>query len=153
MLNLVRLGREGGGGGGGGGDGWGEPEVCIPEISVFNCQMLVDDGKECKSQHNEKELIKTINAELQDTILQSLLEEGEQFSGLSLIGTSVYGIRRYRAGAWLASHLDHMATHVVSAILNIAQKGNFQRSLDKETIKHILYFMISDAFKNQMTLN
>ena len=39
MLNLVRLGREGGGGGGGGGDGWGEPEVCIPEISVFNCQV------------------------------------------------------------------------------------------------------------------
>lgn len=33
-----------------------------------------------------QELLKPINAELQDTILQSLLEEGEQFSGLSLIG-------------------------------------------------------------------
>ena len=39
-------------------------------------------------------------------------------------GTSVYGIRRYTRGAWLVSHLDHMHTHVVSAILNIGQQGN-----------------------------
>ena len=38
MLNLVRLGRDGRGGGGGGED-WGEPEVCIPDIAVFNCQV------------------------------------------------------------------------------------------------------------------
>ena len=38
-------------------------------------------------------------------------------------GTSVYGIRRYSSGAWLASHLDKMETHVISAILNIGQKG------------------------------
>jgi len=33
----------------------------------------------------------------------------------------VYGLRKYTRGATLLSHLDHLETHVVSAILNIAQ--------------------------------
>ena len=40
---------------------------------------------------------------------------------IELIGTSVYGIRKYTRGAYLLSHLDHLKTHVVSAILNVAQ--------------------------------
>ena len=38
------------------------------------------------------------------------------------MGTSVYGIRRYTRGAWLMSHLDHLKSHVISAILNIKQE-------------------------------
>ena len=37
------------------------------------------------------------------------------------MGTSIYGIRRYTRGAWLLSHLDHLQSHVISAILNIKQ--------------------------------
>ena len=47
-----------------------------------------------------------------------------QWAGVTLVGTSVYGIRRYNDGAWLAAHVDQMATHVISAILNIGQQGD-----------------------------
>ena len=40
---------------------------------------------------------------------------------VGLVGTSIYGIRRYTRGAWLLSHLDHLQSHVISAILNIKQ--------------------------------
>ena len=40
---------------------------------------------------------------------------------IELVGTAVYGLRKYTRGAWLHAHLDHLKTHVVSAILNIAQ--------------------------------
>jgi hypothetical protein len=40
---------------------------------------------------------------------------------IELVGTSVYGIRKYTRGAYLLSHMDHLKTHVVSAILNVAQ--------------------------------
>lgn len=35
----------------------------------------------------------------------------------------MYGIRRYKAGAWLATHLDRLSSHVISAIINIGQHG------------------------------
>ena len=40
---------------------------------------------------------------------------------MRLLGTSVYGIRRYKAGSWLATHLDRIDTHVISVIINVAQ--------------------------------
>ena len=59
-------------------------------------------------------------------------------NSVELIGTSIYGIRwvskfekykykplfirKYTNGAKLMPHLDHMETHVISAILNIAQQ-------------------------------
>jgi hypothetical protein len=48
---------------------------------------------------------------------------------VKLIGTSVYGMK-YTRGAKLAEHVDHMETHVVSAILNIKQVRT----------EHILFF-------------
>ena len=42
---------------------------------------------------------------------------------MRLLGTSVYGIRRYKAGSWLATHLDRIDTHVISVIINVAQAG------------------------------
>jgi len=117
MLNIAR--RQGGLDN----SNWGEQEVCIPQISTFNCQELVEDGRECSSRHSKKELYKKLPTQLQETIMEHLISIGEQFSGVRLMGTSVYGIRRYTRGAWLVSHLDHMHTHVVSAILNIGQQG------------------------------
>ena len=40
---------------------------------------------------------------------------------MRLLGTSVYGIRRYNTGSWLATHLDRIDTHVISVILQIDQ--------------------------------
>ena len=56
-------------------------------------------------------------------VFEKLRPMAEDWIGnkLRLTGTSVYGIRKYTRGATLAGHLDHMKSHVVSAILNIAQ--------------------------------
>ena len=58
-----------------------------------------------------------------NTVFEKLRPMAEDWIGnkLRLTGTSVYGIRKYTRGAFLAGHLDHMKSHVVSAILNIAQ--------------------------------
>lgn len=45
----------------------------------------------------------------------------EDWCGSALESTAVYGIRRYRRGATLNMHRDRTETHIVSAILNIAQ--------------------------------
>ena len=66
-------------------------------------------------------------------------------NSVELIGTSIYGIRwvpkfekykynplfirKYTHGAKLMPHLDHMETHVISAILNIAQKVTNHKSV------------------------
>ena len=39
----------------------------------------------------------------------------------SLVHTSTYGIRRYTNGSTLQAHVDVVATHAVSAILNVGQ--------------------------------
>ena len=41
---------------------------------------------------------------------------------MKLLGSSVYGIRRYKTNSWLATHVDRMDTHVISVIINVAQK-------------------------------
>lgn len=38
--------------------------------------------------------------------------------------TAVYGIREYQNGAILDMHIDRMETHIISAILNVAQEVN-----------------------------
>ena len=41
----------------------------------------------------------------------------------SLSHTSTYGVREYTRGAVLRRHVDKLSTHVVSAIINVAQGG------------------------------
>ena len=72
------------------------------------------------------ELIKfqvVISSTAQDTILETLHPIAEDWARVRLLGTSVYGIRRYKAGSWLATHLDRIDTHVISVIINVAQRG------------------------------
>ena len=42
----------------------------------------------------------------------------------SLVHTSTYGIRRYTNGSTLQAHVDVVATHAVSAILNVGQDAD-----------------------------
>ena len=101
-----------------------EEETCFPSVTAFNCQVMVEDEDECRIEHSAKQELIPLDSQLKDTILSTLQPMAEDWSGVSLVGTSVYGIRRYKAGAWLAAHVDQMATHVISAILNIGQEGD-----------------------------
>ena len=55
--------------------------------------------------------------------LKTLVEE---WSGIELELTDIYGMRRYEDGARLLTHVDREATHAASLIINIAQ-GNMRR--------------------------
>ncbi len=59
--------------------------------------------------------------ELKQQIHMELKSSIEQWCGLPLHPTYVYGIRRYNRGATLKPHRDRLETHIVSAILNIDQ--------------------------------
>jgi len=99
-------------------------EQCVADISCFNCQDLVEDKKECKvPRHSKKQLIMPLTPQLKDTLMEALHPIAEAWAGMRLLGSSVYGIRRYTRGAWLATHLDQLSTHVISAIINVGQKG------------------------------
>ena len=58
-----------------------------------------------------------------EVVFKDLLPLAERWIGnkIRLTGTAVYGIRKYTRGAKLAAHVDHMETHVISAIMNITQ--------------------------------
>ena len=76
-----------------------------------------------------------LDAQLKETLLAALLPLAEAWSGVKLVGvdkdiyryidisllstvrvqvgTSVYGVRRYGNGSWLAAHVDQLHSHVV----------------------------------------
>ena len=47
----------------------------------------------------------------------------EQWAGIPLELTDIYGMRRYEDGARLLTHVDREETHAASLIINIAQIG------------------------------
>ena len=54
-------------------------------------------------------------------LYKDLLTPMEEWTGLKLKPTACYGARNYFRGSVLANHVDRIDTHVVSAIINIAQ--------------------------------
>jgi prolyl 4-hydroxylase len=57
-------------------------------------------------------------------VMKGVLEEwiGQPEKWGELVSTSTYGVRRYTNGSTLQAHVDVVATHAVSAILNIGQE-------------------------------
>ena len=47
----------------------------------------------------------------------------QEWAGVEIEQTDMYGVRRYESGARLLTHVDRITTHAVSLIVNIAQ-GN-----------------------------
>jgi len=45
----------------------------------------------------------------------------EEWSGVDLEPTSCYGVRNYYNNSWLREHVDIGETHIISAIINVAQ--------------------------------
>lgn len=60
--------------------------------------------------------------ELRNEIHASLIDELSEWSGAILEPTYVYGIRIYHRGAVLKMHRDRSQTHIISAIINVAQE-------------------------------
>lgn len=58
---------------------------------------------------------------LRDDIHACLKPVLEMWSGVKLIPTYVYGIRIYHHGTYLKVHRDRLDTHIISAIINVAQ--------------------------------
>ncbi len=59
--------------------------------------------------------------DLSDDVLEALRPIHEEFAGVPLVGSAMFGLRIYRAGAVLDMHCDRAETHVVSSVLQIAQ--------------------------------
>merc|ERR1712167_331080 len=57
--------------------------------------------------------------ELNYEVLHALKPMFEEWAGVELETTSVYGVRVYRNGSTLNDHLDVLETHVISGILHI----------------------------------
>jgi len=100
-----------------------EVESC--DLGMQNCArvMYSNISQECHLVSSENYLYGAIDKKTINSVFDDLRPLAEKWIGnkIELLGTSIYGIRKYTRGAWLLSHLDHLKTHVVSAILNIAQ--------------------------------
>ena len=98
-------------------------EYCV--VGMQNCNKVVEseNAQECHEVSRENYYYLPLSQNtLKDifSTLRPLAEEWIQHK-ISLIGKTVYGLRKYTRGAKLGAHVDHMETHVVSAILNIKQ--------------------------------
>jgi len=54
-------------------------------------------------------------------LLRWLQPVHEEFAGVPLVASNVFGLRLYRPGNTLEMHVDRLATHVVSSVLQVAQ--------------------------------
>lgn len=58
---------------------------------------------------------------LSQRLYTDLAQVMEDWAGTKLKRTSCYGVRLYFRDSVLANHVDRVDTHVISAIINIAQ--------------------------------
>jgi len=86
---------------------------------------VVDEFVEGEYLHNDYGNLPSdmipIPDELTRHINRTLQPVCEEWCGRKLIPTSIYGIRRYHRGTSLKMHRDRPETHIISAILNVAQ--------------------------------
>lgn len=107
------------------------PEPLIAAIAAFYAERRAASAPETSDAIGT--FIRTVDAsapsrmiELDDTLraqisaaMHPLLEA---WAGRKLRMTAVYGIREYQRGAMLDMHIDRKETHIVSAIMNVAQE-------------------------------
>jgi prolyl 4-hydroxylase len=102
------------------------------EITTFYSENRNQDEKEqidgnfVYIPQSKKEASKLIELpiDLKEKIHSMLKGPLEEWSGISLEPTFVYGIRIYQNGAVLVPHRDREETHIISAIINIDQEVN-----------------------------
>ena len=94
-----------------------------PSPGVLNNQVVVkhQETGEKKTIMIGRTQILGISIEAGEKIFKVLGPLAEQWSGVKLRPTSLYGVRRYLNNSALLSHVDKSSTHVISLILNMRQ--------------------------------
>lgn len=86
------------------------------------CDEHVEGGFITTSDNKgQSSVLVELSEELRNEIHDSLRPMLEQWCGEPLLPTYVYGIREYRSNAILKLHRDRIDTHIISAIINVAQ--------------------------------
>lgn len=67
---------------------------------------------------------------IKETILDQLQPAHEKWANTPLIKSACYGIRSYKNGSFLKSHLDRLETHHISTIIIVDKKGEKDWPLD-----------------------
>jgi prolyl 4-hydroxylase len=93
-----------------------ENSATISEETVAGDYILKGKG----SKVNGSSLI-DLSDDLRNEIHDQLKTSMERWSGQDLLPTYVYGIRIYHRGAILRPHRDRLATHIIGAIISVAQ--------------------------------
>ena len=83
------------------------------------------------SENSPPTTLTVLDEYLAKYILDELQEIHEKWSGIKLNQAAAYGIRNYLRGSYLHCHLDRVETHIISSVINIAQK------VDKKWPLHI----------------
>jgi len=98
----------------------------VTASGAVNCVRFEEDEEEqeCVESHQGTTFKMDVSDTCKTEISKILTPMAEKWAGLPLELTSVYGVRRYKRGAVLYTHLDKLSTHVISVIINIAQKVN-----------------------------
>jgi len=100
-----------------------EIEGC--DMGMQNCHRVVEsrEAMECHVVSNENYFFRSLDGTVLEDIYAQMRPMAQDWidNKVELSGTSIYGIRKYTRGAWLHGHLDHLRSHVISAILNIKQ--------------------------------
>ena len=73
--------------------------------------------------------------ELKNTWQKRLKDVVQEWVGVEIEQTDMYGVRQYEPGARLLTHVDRITTHAVSLIVNIAQ-GNLTAPWTVEIYDH-----------------
>ena len=95
----------------------------LADFGILNSPVVIENPRLQKSKGilvNRTQLIK-LSPDIKKSIFESLGPLAEDWADLKLTPTSLYGIRRYRNMSTLASHVDKVSTHVISAIINVDQ--------------------------------
>ena len=91
---------------------------------VINGPTVIQNEKLKKSKEItiNRAFLMSLDKFTKQSILKTIGPLAEKWADIKLIPTSVYGIRRYRNMSTLLSHVDHLGTHVISAIINVDQE-------------------------------
>ncbi len=103
------------------------PESIYKEIKSFlddNKSMAEEEQQSLDFLLNESihpTVMIELPAELKQKTADALQEIVEEWGGVEIVVTSVYGIRCYHEGTSLRAHRDTTDTHILSAIINLDQ--------------------------------
>ena len=106
-------------------------EETSPQPGTINYQTIVENPVEEQSMvlKLNRTLMIHLKNEISEKMFKILGPIAEQWSGVKLKPTSVYGMRRYLNNSALISHIDKVDTHIISVIVNVAQVLKYRKGM------------------------